>query len=183
MSVNSSYISLDDTFIDPLEDSILLSTINQLDDNLTNLKKFLFRLVIELHSSGNLSFKTEEYIKKVGFSYSLHVNCIILPSFATIYFQQSHLLSPITTETYTIKIKNGLDFSKLDRLDLLCYNICGKNKLSSDLAIEQLNKISHTKPLLVYFLILYNPFLIFLLTFNCVNSFLPLSFAISYFSL
>lgn len=146
-TINSYYISLDESSFDPLEDSILLASFDQFDDSHTILKKFLFRLVIELHDAGNFSFKTEDYIKKVARAYDIHCNCIITPSFATINLQQTHLLSPITTETYTIRIRNGLNFSKLENLDLLCFSICGRKKLSSDLAVQELQTIIRAPPL------------------------------------
>lgn len=147
MSLNLNYISLDETLIDPLEDSLLLASFEQYDDKITIIKKFLFRLLIELHISGNFSFKTEDYIKKVGKEYNYHVNCIILPTSATLTFQQTHLLSSTSIETYTIRISNGLNFSKLENLDLLCSSICGRKQLTYDLAVQQLQTIATAKPL------------------------------------
>lgn len=142
-----TYISLDESNLDPLEDSILLSTSEQFDDPKTLLKKFLFRLLIELHDAGNLSFKTEDYIRKVARAYNVHASIILAPTSAILYFQQSHHLSPTTVETYCIRIKNGLNFSKLEKLDTLCWMICGKKKLSFEDATKELENIVNSQPL------------------------------------
>jgi hypothetical protein len=39
------------------------------DDPATKKKKFLFRLVYELHTSGNFGFRTEKYVNRVGLAY------------------------------------------------------------------------------------------------------------------
>jgi uncharacterized membrane protein YjjP (DUF1212 family) len=139
--------SLDESNLDPLEDSILLSTAEQFDDPKTLLKKFIFRLLIELHDAGNISYLTEDYIRKVARAYDLHASCIIAPTSAIVYFQQSHHLSPTTVETYTIRMKNGLNFFKLEQLDTLCWMICGKKKLSFEKATQELQMIVGTPPL------------------------------------
>jgi uncharacterized membrane protein YjjP (DUF1212 family) len=142
LPVVAPYVSLNDSNLDPLEDSLLLSSADQYDDPSTILKKFLFRLLIELHDAGTLSFKSEENFQKVARAYSLHASCIISPTSAIIYFQRSHHLSPTTAETYTIRIRNGLNFSKLEKLDTLCWMICGRKRLSLEEAVIELKNIT-----------------------------------------
>jgi uncharacterized membrane protein YjjP (DUF1212 family) len=150
LTVVAPSVSLNDSNLDPLEDSLLLSSVDQYDDPSTVLKKFLFRLLIELHDAGTLSFKSEEYFQKVARAYNLHASCVISPTSALIYFQRSHHLSPTSSETYTIRIRNGLNFSKLEKLDTLCWMICGKNKLTLDEALVELKNITAAPPMSVF---------------------------------
>lgn len=93
-------------------------------DDGTNRKKFLFRLVRQLHMSGNLSYRTEEYVRQISMSFNMCASCLVLPVCATISFQGSTSnLNPNTCESYTITLQSGLNCSKLSKLDQICFDI------------------------------------------------------------
>lgn len=109
VSVNT--ISLDDAELEALEDSLTLSAYSSTDDRITTLKKFIFKLVVELHHAGNLTFRTEDYIRKVTEAYNLHSTCAILPSCAILTFHESAQLSPATCSSYCIRIRYTIKIS------------------------------------------------------------------------
>lgn len=86
-------------------------------------KKFLFKLVSQLHRAGNFSFRTEVYITQVATAFNLHAYCAVFPVMAILSFQESAQLSPHNSESYNIAISSGYDCSKLSRLDQLCFDI------------------------------------------------------------
>ena len=149
MQANDGHVSLDGLHIDPLEDSILLSTPQEGDNEASLIKKFLIRLLIELHRAGELSFKTEEYVKKVARIYSLRATCVILPASATIVFHSDHMNSS-SSESYSLNIRGGFNWSKLVQLEQLCASICGREERKFSDVMIRLYAILEEPPLYVY---------------------------------
>lgn len=75
------------------------------DDDETIRKKFLFRLVVALHNAGNLSFRTETYVRDVALAFDMHATCTVFPVSATLAFQvSSNHLNAGTSDSYSITI-------------------------------------------------------------------------------
>jgi uncharacterized membrane protein YjjP (DUF1212 family) len=94
-----------------------------LEDEPTQKKNFIFRLICQLHKAGNFSFRTEAYVAQVASAFNLHATCAVFPVSAIISFQESAQLNPQSCEAYNIAICSGYDCSKLSRLDQLCFEI------------------------------------------------------------
>jgi hypothetical protein len=74
------------------------------EDEHSRKKKFIFRMVLALHASGNISYKTEEYTRMIAKAYGLHCSCAILPVSVMITFHDSSTkLSPHTSESYSLR--------------------------------------------------------------------------------
>ena len=120
-----------------------------------HLKIFFFDLLCQLHSSGNLTYRTEKYIYHVGRRYGIHATATLLFRRAIISFHELHPLESTgqaaaagagvsdssSSETYTIPIRNGWKFGNLILLDQLCFEIIQRD-LSFDKAKERLDEIS-----------------------------------------
>jgi uncharacterized membrane protein YjjP (DUF1212 family) len=86
------------------EESLIRGAGDKQEDEHTRKKKFIFRLVLALHSSGNVSYKTEEYIRLVAHVYGLHCSCAIFPVTAMITFHEnSAQLNPHSSESYSLR--------------------------------------------------------------------------------
>lgn len=116
------------------------------DDIRTNKKKFLFRLAISLHGAGFLSFRTEDYIQRIARVFDLNCICTVFPVSAVMAFHDSGQLNASSSESYTLRISNGLDCSKLSMLDQLCFDII-RNKVDFETADERLQSIEDKTPL------------------------------------
>lgn len=116
------------------------------DDQEIRVKKFLFRLLSALHSCGNLSFRTEKYIKQTGRSYGVNVAATLLPSRAIVSFQKKRSNHPFSSETYTFSIDGGWLWRKHALLDQLCHDITHHN-LDFASASQRLKEIEDAPPL------------------------------------
>jgi hypothetical protein len=91
-----------------------------MDDDETIRKKFLFRLVAALHSAGNLSFRTETYLRDVAHAFDMQATCTVFPVSATLSFQESsNHLNAGTSDSYSIAIGNIVS--------LWCWFMCINN--------------------------------------------------------
>jgi uncharacterized membrane protein YjjP (DUF1212 family) len=106
-----------------------------------SLKLFLFHLLAQLHSSGNLTYRTEKYIYRVGKKYGIHATATILFRRAILSFQELQSLESTSSETYTIAIKSGWKYGNLILLDQLCFEILQRD-LSFEQAQQRLEEIS-----------------------------------------
>lgn len=139
-------LSSEEFNIDPLEDSYMLCMYYDDDDDLTKIKKFLFKLIISLHKAGNLTFKTEEYVIKVARSYRVHCSLSITPRRVVVAFYMSKALSATNSESYTFRISSGLDCTMLEGLHMLCNDICSQT-MDINVAMERLNLLHEKRPL------------------------------------
>lgn len=116
------------------------------DDNKSRSKKFLFRLVQALHSSGSLSFRTEETVHLVARAFNMYAVCAILPVSVSISFNTTSVMTPKHSETYIFKLNSGMDLWKLDQLCFLTKELL---ELNIDLyaAEKMLKKIEKQPPL------------------------------------
>mmetsp|Transcript_14366 Transcript_14366/g.15020 ORF Transcript_14366/g.15020 Transcript_14366/m.15020 type:complete len:496 (-) Transcript_14366:38-1525(-) len=121
--VDSHHSLLGSTTITTTNEEYISSDIESEEDEQTQKKKFLFKLVSQLHRAGNFSFRTEVYITQVASAFNLHAYCAVFPVSAILSFQESAQLSPHNCESYNIAISSGYDCSKLSRLDQLCFDI------------------------------------------------------------
>ena len=114
------------------------------DDSKSRSKKFLFRLVQALHSSGSLSFRTEETVHLVARAFNMYAVCAILPVSVSISFNTTSVMTPKHSETYIFKLNSGMDLGKLDQLYFLCEQL---QELNLDLyAAEKLLKNIENQP-------------------------------------
>ena len=115
------------------------------DDSKSRSKKFLFRLVQALHSSGSLSYRTEETVHVVARALNLYAVCSVLPVSVSISFNTSSVLGPKHSETYIFKINSGINLGKLDKLCYLCNEV---QSMNIDLyeAEDLLRKIENEPP-------------------------------------
>jgi uncharacterized membrane protein YjjP (DUF1212 family) len=114
------------------------------DDSKTRSKKFIFRLVQALHSSGSLSFRTEEQVHLVARAFNMYAICGVLPVSVSISFNTTSVVTPKTSETYIFKISSGMNLWKLDQLFFLCREV---QDLNIDLyAAEKLLKKIEEQP-------------------------------------
>lgn len=112
------------------------------DDEQTRKKRFLFRLLSELHGSGNLSYRTEAYVCNVGKSLGVIMTCTVFPVTALVSFYETKQLLPHSSDSYTLNINNGLNCNKLSMLDQLCFEMC-RSRLdfnAADLALESIEQ-------------------------------------------
>jgi uncharacterized membrane protein YjjP (DUF1212 family) len=116
------------------------------DDDEVSVKKFLFRLLSALHGCGNLSFRTEKYIRQVGRSYGCDVAATLLPSRAIVSFQKKQSVHPLASETYTFAINGGWLWKNHALLDQLCFDITHHN-LDFESASQRLRDIEEAPPL------------------------------------
>jgi hypothetical protein len=94
----------DSWYDESFEEHILKMGASYNEDDHTRKKKFLFRLVLALHASGNMSYKTEQYIRMVANVYQVHCTCLLLPVTAVFTFHTSATnLSSYTSETYNLR--------------------------------------------------------------------------------
>ena len=93
------------------------------DDESTIKKKFLIRLVVALHASGNLTFRTEKLINRVSKRIGVHSTCTILPKRFFISFQDELVFNPSKSESHTFSLTYGWDFSNLNQLEHLCNDV------------------------------------------------------------
>jgi uncharacterized membrane protein YjjP (DUF1212 family) len=93
------------------------------DDSKSRSKKFIFRLVQALHSSGSLSYRTEETVHLVARAFNMYAVCGILPVSVSISFSTSSVMTPKHSETYIFKIDSGMNCGKLDQLYSLCKEV------------------------------------------------------------
>lgn len=126
-----------------------IEAASELDDNESRAKKFMMRLVSALHSSGNLSYKTEYFIERVAAKYNLRGTCIIFPVSAILSFTTMSASHPLANESYTFRIRNGFDCAKLSRLDQLCFDIL-KRDLDLFTAEDILDRIEQAPALYVF---------------------------------
>ena len=109
---------------EPLHKSFLLHEIEGDRVHIaTRKKKFLFRLVVALHSSGNLSFRTEEYIKRCAEQFGLKCVCTIFPVSAMFAIHDNTSTDLLYSTSYTVPIGFGFHCQKLNSLDQLCHDI------------------------------------------------------------
>lgn len=106
---------------DPYEDSIFRFVSD--NNEICRKKKFILRLISELHSAGNLSFRTEEYVKHVARMFNVYASCNVFPVNATVTIHDITGSNPMSSQSYTIPISSGLNCAKLALLDQLCYDI------------------------------------------------------------
>ena len=116
------------------------------DDIKSRSKKFLFRLVQALHSSGSLSYRTEEIIHVVARALNLYVVCSVLPVSVSISFNTSSVMAPKHSETYIFKISSGDNLGKLDKLYYLCDEVQNMN-IDLHEAEDLLRRIENEPPL------------------------------------
>lgn len=99
------------------------------DSNLRLQKLFLVRLVVALHSSGNLTFRTEKLVARVGRRLGLQVTSTILPGRVIMtYMPLASALDPSCSESYTFHCPGGLHIQKLMMLEQLCFDMAAKSK-------------------------------------------------------
>lgn len=103
--------------------ALLLERIDVISHGSSVKKKFLVRLLSALHSAGNLSFRTESYVKNVAKKFDLSVSCTVFPVTALLTFHHESSTSDFTSESYTFGINSGLDCRRLAMLDQLCFDI------------------------------------------------------------
>lgn len=109
------------------------------------LRRFLQRLLCELHRSGNFAFRTEKYINRVARVYNLNCTATLFPSRAILTFQHlSGRFDPSTSESYTFGISFAYSCFKLSLLEDLVYDI-RKNKIDFDIAEFRLREIEEIK--------------------------------------
>ena len=107
-------------------------------DIVTRKKKFLFKILILLHASGNLSFRTEEYIRNCARAFGMHATCSVFPVAAMLSIHESPNLDLTSnSNSYTIAISPGYKVATLCALDNLCYSI----KSGKD--FEEAEKVLH----------------------------------------
>lgn len=117
-----------------------------IDDCETRKKKFLMRLITSLHISGNLSFRTEEYVESVGKKFNIHCTCVLFPVSAILSITTMTAATPLANESYIFRIRSGLNCSKLHSLNQLCFDIL-KRDMSLQAAEEVLRGIDSATPL------------------------------------
>ena len=99
------------------------------DSALRLQKLFLVRLVVALHSSGNLTFRTEKLVARVGRRLGLQVTSTILPGRVIMtYMPVASALDPSCSESYTFHCPGGLHIQKLMMLEQLCFDLAAKSK-------------------------------------------------------
>ena len=99
----------------------------QSDSDKSRCKKFLFRLVQALHSSGNLSYKTEDIIQRVAKVFHVFAICAVLPVSANISFNSSYTMSPKNSETYMCRLNFNYDCWKWVQIHELCHKIISRD--------------------------------------------------------
>ena len=112
-------------------------------DIVTRKKKFLFKILILLHGSGNLSFRTEEYVRNCASAFGMHATCSVFPVAAMLSIHETPNLDLTSnSNSYTIAISPGYKVSKLCALDNLCYEIKnGKEFEAAEKVLQEIDNV------------------------------------------
>ena len=111
------------------------------DDARAAKKKFLIRLLISLHNSGNFVFRTERLSNRVAERLGIYTTVTIFHRRMIISFQSCLALDPAKTESYTFMLGGGLNIWKLTTLEQLVYDFAKSKSIDFDEAQRRLDAI------------------------------------------
>jgi uncharacterized membrane protein YjjP (DUF1212 family) len=128
--------------------SVNRTNSNKFQESMSARKRFIFRLVSALLSSGNWAYLTESYVVSTSRAIGLSASCGVFPSAVTLTFVNGTALEGnlAFTESYYLRVKSGINCYRLSLLDNLCYMI-RKRHMSFEEADERLRLIEAMPPL------------------------------------